>query len=111
MPNSDEPPSTQAVLKAFDFDATDGEPYLSIPGLQSALLEHFDVAASREGVTDRVSEMVHNGSVVTRKRRGDWVYRATVGPELAADVKAQLEERVDEPRETYRPLDSMESPE
>lgn len=102
-----ERPTHQNLLVAFDFDATDERPYLSVRGLQSALLEHRDVVATRETIRDVLTEMKFEGrQVVCRKRDDEWVWRATIGPRLAPEVAEDLKQRRDD--EEYVPLDDIE---
>ena len=91
----------QDILKAFDFEATDDDPFLTVSEVSEALATHFGVNVTDETVRVRLESM-HDADTVDRRQFGPGVaYRALVGPELAADVAARSDERQETPRDEF----------
>jgi hypothetical protein len=88
----------QDLLKAFDFEATDDDPFLTVSEVAVALATHFGVDVNNETVRVRLEAMLDSGTVDRRQFGPGVAYRALVGPELAPDVAARSDER----RETSR---------
>jgi predicted transcriptional regulator len=96
----------QDVLKAFDYDATDEDPYLTVKEVTAALAEHFGIEVSDEAVRIRL-EALRDDEMVAKRRFGAGVaYRALVGPQLAADVEAESNERRRTAREEFVDLEN-----
>lgn len=96
----------QDVLNAFDYDATDEDPYLTVKEVTAALAEHFDIEVSDEAVRTRL-EALRDDEMVAKRRFGAGVaYRALVAPQLADDVEAMSNERRRTAREEFVPLEN-----
>lgn len=81
----------QDVLKAFDAETTDDDPYLTVGEVAEALAEHWDVEVTDEAVRARLERM-RDDETVDRRQFGPGVaYRALVAPRLAADVTETVE--------------------
>lgn len=79
----------QDVLKAFDYEATVEDPYLTAKEIAAALAEHFDIEVTDEAVRNQLESM-RDEELVAKRRFGPGVaYRALVGPRLAEDVAAR----------------------
>lgn len=86
----------QDVLKAFDYEATDEDPFLTATEIAAALDEHFGIEVTVEAVRNRL-EAMRDEELVTKRRFGAGVaYRALVGPRLAEDVAARSDTIRDE---------------
>jgi hypothetical protein len=87
----------QDVLKAFDFETTDDDPYLTVSEVADALAEHWDVEVTNEAVRTRLERM-RDDETVEKRRFGPGVgYRAAVAPRLAEDVAEAVAKTDDEP--------------
>jgi hypothetical protein len=91
----------QDILKAFDFEATGDDPFLTVSEIAGALATHFDIDVSDEAVRVRLQEMIGAGAVSRREFGPGVAYRALVGPELAPDFAAQSDERQETPRDEF----------
>lgn len=91
----------QDILKTFDFEATDDDPFLTVSEVADALATHFGVDVTNETVRVRLEAMHDSGSVDRRQFGPGVAYRALVGPELAADVAARSDERRETPRDEF----------
>ena len=86
----------QDLLKAFDFEATAEDPYLTVSEVADALATHWDIDVTDEAVRTRLDGMCDDGTVTKREFGPGVAYRALVGPELADDVEAALEDTTGE---------------
>jgi len=91
----------QDILKAFDFEATDDDPFLTVSEVADALATHFGIEVSDEAVRIRLQAMLDAGDVDRREFGPSVAYRALVGPELAPDVAARSDERQETPRDEF----------
>lgn len=91
----------QDILKAFDFEATADDPFLTVSEIAGALATHFDIDVSDEAVRVRLQEMSDAEDVARREFGPSVAYRALVGPELATDVAARSDERQETPRDEF----------
>ena len=80
--------SDQEVLKAFDFEATDDDPYLTVSEVRDALDGHWDIDVTDEAVRTRLGRMCDDGTVEKRRFGPGVAYRATVAPRLSDDTEA-----------------------
>lgn len=100
--------SDQDILKAFDFEATVEDPYLTVRELRQALAEHFDVDVTVEAVRYRLDGMTDDETIAKRDFGGAVAYRALVGPRLAPEIAEELAaEEFD--RDEAIPLEEFES--
>lgn len=82
----------QDILKAFDFEASDEDPYLTVREVTDALATHWDVHVTDEAVRNRLDAMVEAEQLVKRTfSRNVVAYRALVGPRLAEEVAAEVD--------------------
>lgn len=95
----------QDVLKVFDYEATDEDPYLTAREITDALAEHFHIDVTPQAVRIRLDAMCEAELVVKRQFGNSVAYRALVGPRLNPDVEERLAERADTPRDEYVRLD------
>ena len=82
----------QDILKAFDFEATAEDPYLTVSEVADALATHWGIEVTDEAVRTRLEQMRDDDTISKREFGPGVAYRALVGPELADDVEATLEE-------------------
>lgn len=82
----------QDILKAFDFEATADEPYLTVSEVSDALATHWDIDVTDEAVRVRLEKMCDDDTVARREFGPGVAYRALVGPELADEVETALDE-------------------
>jgi len=82
----------QDILKAFDFEATAEDPYLTVSEVADALATHWGIEVTDEAVRTRLEQMRDDDTVSKREFGPGVAYRALVGPALADDVEANLEE-------------------
>ena len=86
----------QDILKAFDFEATAEDPYLTVSEVGDALATHWDIDVTDEAVRTQLEQM-HDDDTIAKRRFGPGVaYRALVGPELSETTDAALEETTGE---------------
>lgn len=95
----------QDILKAFDFEATVDDPYLTVKEVNAALAEHWDIEVTDEAVRNRLEGMIESEQVAKRQFGPGVAYRALVGPRLAEDVAADIERRRETPRDEVVELD------
>jgi hypothetical protein len=82
----------QDILKAFDFEATVEDPYLTVSEVADALATHWDIEVANEAVRIRL-EQLRDGDTISKREFGSGVtYRALVGPELAEDIETSIKE-------------------
>jgi len=81
----------QDVLKAFDFEATADDPYLTVSEVVDALATHWDIDVTDEAVRTRLERMREDDLIAKRKFGPGVAYRALVGPRLADDVETAIE--------------------
>lgn len=81
----------QDVLKAFDFEATADDPYLTVSEVGDALATHWDIDVTDEAVRTRLERMREDDLIAKRKFGPGVAYRALVGPRLADDVVTAAE--------------------
>lgn len=93
--------SDQDILKAFDFEATIEDPFLTAGEVADALASHFEIDVTDETVRVRLQEMLDAGAVDRREFGPGVAYRALVGPELADEVIERSEERRETPRDEF----------
>lgn len=98
----------QDVLKAFDFEATADDPYLTVTEIQNALAEHWNIDVSDETVRLRLEAMVEEEQVGRREFGPSVAYRALVGPRLRPQLAAELEETREKEWENATPLDELD---
>lgn len=91
----------QDLLKVFDFEATDDDPFLTVSEVADALETHFGIDVSDEAVRVRLQQMLDSGDVDRRQFGPGVAYRALVGPALAPDVAARSDERQETPRDEF----------
>lgn len=94
----------QDILKAFDFEATVEDPFLTVSEIAEALATHFDIDVSDEAVRVRLQEMIDAGDLARREFGPSVAYRALVGPQLAADVADRSEGRQETSRDEFAEL-------
>ncbi|MDZ7701802.1 MAG: helix-turn-helix domain-containing protein [Halobacteriales archaeon] len=94
----------QDLLKAFDFEATADDPFLTVSEIAGASVTHFDIDVSDEAVRVRLQEMTNSGDVARREFGRALPTGPLVGPELAADVAARSEQRQETPRDEFEEL-------
>lgn len=82
----------QDVLKTFDFETDDDDPYLTVGEIADALADHWDIDVTDEGVRARLDRMCDDGTVERRQFGPGVAYRATVAPRLSDDVSAVAKE-------------------
>ncbi len=83
----------QDILKAFDYEATAGEPYLSAGEVTEALARHWEIRVSTETVRTRLERMIEDEKIARREFGAGVAYKALVGPRLAADRVEKSDER------------------
>lgn len=81
----------QDILKAFDFEATVDDPYLTVKEVRAALAEHWDIDVTDEAVRVRLERMIEDETIAKREFGPAVAYRALVGPRLHPDIEAELE--------------------
>lgn len=81
----------QDILKAFDYDATDEDPYLTARDVTESLAEHWEIRVTAEAVRSRLEQLTDEGLVYRREFGPSVAYRALVAPRLAEDVAADVE--------------------
>ena len=81
----------QDILKAFDFEATAEDPYLTVSEVADALATHWEIDVTDEAVRFRLERMCENETVTKREFGPGVAYRALVGPKLADGIEASLE--------------------
>ncbi|MFB6359812.1 MAG: helix-turn-helix domain-containing protein [Halobacteriales archaeon] len=91
----------QDILKAFDFEATAGDPFITVSEISEALSSRFDIEVSDEAVRERAEEMTEGGSLARREFGPSVAYRALVGPELAADIGGQSDAHQETQRDEF----------
>jgi len=82
----------QDILKAFDFEATAADPYLTVSEVANALATHWDIDVTDEAVRTRLESMREDDTVAKRRFGPGVAYRALVGPELDDDIETAVEE-------------------
>lgn len=96
--------SDQDILKAFDFEATDDDPFLTVSEVAEALATHFGIDVADETVRVRLQAMLDAGDVDRREFGPGVAYRALVAPALASDVAARSDDRRETPRDEFTEL-------
>jgi cobalamin biosynthesis protein CbiG len=96
----------QDILKTFDYEASDDEPYLTVKETRRALGEHFQISVTDEAVRYRLEQMLDDGRIDKRDFGGAVAYRARVGPRLSEDAARTSDARADTPHEEFVPLDA-----
>ena len=86
----------QDILKAFDFEATADDPYLTVSEVTDALAHHWDIDVTDEAVRQRLESLRDNGTVTKRRFGPGVAYKPEVGPELSEAVTADSEAVADE---------------
>jgi hypothetical protein len=86
----------QDILKAFDFEATAEDPYLTVSEVGDALATHWDIDVTDEAVRTRLEQMRDDDTIAKRQFGPGVAYRALVGPELSETTEAALEETAGE---------------
>jgi hypothetical protein len=86
----------QDILKAFDFEATTEDPYLTVSEVGDALATHWDTDVTDEAVRTRLEQMRDDDTIAKRRFGPGVAYRALVGPELSETTEAALEETAGE---------------
>ncbi|WP_136718011.1 helix-turn-helix domain-containing protein [Halorientalis salina] len=81
----------QDILKAFDFEASADDPYLTVSEVRAALTEHWDIDVTDEAVRTRLEQMIEEETVQRRDFGPGVAYRALVGPRLDSDLEDELE--------------------
>jgi pterin-4a-carbinolamine dehydratase len=82
----------QDLLKAFDFETTAEDPYLTVSEVADALATHWDIEVANEPVRIRLEQM-RDGDTISKRDFGSGVaYRSLVGPELAEDIETSIKE-------------------
>lgn len=94
----------QDILKAFDYEAADDDPYLTVSEVQQALAQHFDIEVSAEAVRVRLEDMRETDLVAKREFGPSVAYRALVAPELSEEAAATSDERRETDRDEFTPL-------
>jgi hypothetical protein len=97
----------QDILKAFDFEATADDPYLTVGEVRDALAAHWDIHVTDEAVRHRLNQMTEDDRVAKRQFGPGVAYRALVGPEPSDEVKAVAEEARTADRDEMTPLDEL----
>lgn len=82
----------QDILKAFDFEATAEDPYLTVSKVADALATHWDIEVANEAVRIRLEQMRDSDTISKREFDSGVAYRALVGPELADDIATSIQE-------------------
>jgi hypothetical protein len=82
----------QDILKVFDFETTVEDPSLTVSEVAEALATHWGIEVTDEAVRTRLEQMRDDDTISKRELGPGVAYRALVGPELADDVEATLEE-------------------
>jgi len=83
----DEKVREQDILKAFDFEATVDDPYLTATEVTAALARHWDIDVTSEAVRTRLEQMREDDLLARRQFGPSVAYRALVGPRLSDEVK------------------------
>lgn len=91
----------QDLLKAFDFEATADDPFLTVSEITDALETHFGIEVGDEAVRLRLQELFDAGAVDRREFGPAVAYRALTGPALAVDVAARSDERQETSRDEF----------
>lgn len=87
----DEKMTDQDILKAFDYETTDDDPFLTAREVTDALADHFEIDVTVEAVRLRLESM-HEADTVAKRRFGSSVaYRTLVAPRLAPEVEDAAE--------------------
>lgn len=87
----DEKVGDQDLLKAFDFEATVDDPYLTVKEITVALATHWGIDVTTEAVRSRLDTMAE-ADLVTKRAFGPGVaYRANVGPRLSDETAAAVD--------------------
>jgi pterin-4a-carbinolamine dehydratase len=82
----------QDLLKAFDFETTAEDPYLTVSEVADALATHWDIEVTNEPVRIRLEQM-RDGDTISKRDFGSGVaYRSLVGPKLADDIETSIQE-------------------
>jgi hypothetical protein len=82
----------QDLLKAFDFEATAEDPYLTVSKVADALATHWDIEVTNEAVRIRLEQMRDDDTISKREFGSGVAYCALVGPELADDIATSIQE-------------------
>jgi len=82
----------QDILKAFDFEATVDDPYLTVKEVTNALGEHWGIDVTTEAVRTRLERMRDDDLVDKRQFGPSVAYCALMGPELSEEVKQAVAE-------------------
>lgn len=98
----------QDILKAFDFEATVDDPYLTVKEVNEALAGHWDIDVTDEAVRVRLEHMIESEKVAKRQFGPGVAYKALVGPQLAPEVEERLEERHADDWDSSVPLDAVD---
>lgn len=98
----------QDILKAFDFEATVDDPYLTVKEVNEALAGHWDIDVTDEAVRVRLEHMIESEKVAKRQFGPGVAYKALVGPPLAPEVEERLEERHADDWDSSVPLDAVD---
>lgn len=91
----------QDVLKAFDYETTAEDPYLTVKEVTAALAEHFDIDVTTEAVRVRLETLQADDMVAKRQFGAGVAYRALVGPRLSKAATATSDERRQTPHDEF----------
>jgi len=97
----------QDVLKAFDFEATDDDPYMTVRELTEALDDHFGIEVTDEAVRVRLGHMVADEKVARREFGPSVAYRAMVAPRLSDDLSEEITAATEDGNEESTPLEDL----
>lgn len=86
----------QDILKAFDFEASADDPYLSVSEVTAALARHWDIEITEEAVRQRLEALCERDAVTKRRFGPGVAYKADVGPRLSESVAEDVEAVKDE---------------
>jgi hypothetical protein len=91
----------QDLLKAFDFETTVEDPYLTVSEVTDALAKHWEIDVTGEAVRARLEQMRETDQIAKRDFGSSVAYRALVAPKLSDEVLAAVEETRDLDRDEY----------
>lgn len=95
----------QDLLKAFDFEATDEDPYLTAAEVTDALARHWEIDVTAEAVRERLETMREREFVDRREFGSAVAYRALVAPEPSEGAEMVSAERRTTDRDEFVALD------
>lgn len=87
----DEKVREQDILKAFDFEATVDDPYLTVKEVTAGLADHWGIDVTTEAVRARLDQMVETELVAKRAFGPAVAYKAQVGPRLSDETAAAVD--------------------